>query len=201
MAKSIIGRFDPSTAERVMNDLLRRGFSRSLIRHFPKGEGDLYEALVREGIPDDEATYYVDGLRQGGALVSVQAEEDQVDEAVKIMNRYARAGSNDAYELEPLPVPLYRDSDGIMRVVGSRVPLDVLVDDYRDGASAEDLSASYPTLRLEDIHAVLSYYLRHREALQPYLLEQKVQAEVKRREVLRRWPQAGLRERLLARQR
>jgi hypothetical protein len=65
MVKNIIGHFDPLTAERVIGDLRRSGLTCNLVHRFERGEDDLYEELLREGIPDDEATYYVDGLSQG----------------------------------------------------------------------------------------------------------------------------------------
>ena len=103
--------------------------------------------------------------------------------------------------LEPLPVPLQEDADGVLRVVGSRVTIDVLVEDYRNGASAEELVMDYPTLKLEDVHAVLSYYLRHKDEVDAYVAAQEARSEGVRRDVLKRSLQAGLRERLLARRR
>ena len=51
-------------------------------------QGDLEDELEREGVSAADASYYAEGLRQGGALVSVRAEDAHVDDAVEIMNRH-----------------------------------------------------------------------------------------------------------------
>jgi stress response protein YsnF len=96
MANNVIGLFDnESVAEQVVDDLVNSGFNRSSINRFKGDNSDLESELRREGIPDDEASYYVDGLNSGGALVSVRAEESDTDTAVEIMNRYANTGAGD----------------------------------------------------------------------------------------------------------
>lgn len=97
MANNVIGLFDnESVAEQVVDDLVNSGFNRSTINRFQGDNSDLESELRREGIPDDEASYYVDGLNNGGALVSVRAEESDTDTAVEIMNRYANTGAGDS---------------------------------------------------------------------------------------------------------
>ncbi|MBS3968143.1 MAG: DUF433 domain-containing protein [Truepera sp.] len=104
-----------------------------------------------------------------------------------------------AMVLEPIPLPLTIDEHGVVRVTGTRVPIDFIVYDYRNGATAEDIAEHYPTLKLSDVHAVLSYYLEHRQAVDAYVAEQERLANAKRHEVERAYPHQGLRERLLAR--
>ena len=53
--------------------------------------------------------------------------------------------------------------------------------------------------RLEDVYAVLSYYLRHSEEVDRYLQERAARAGQIRRENEERFPPDGVRERLLAR--
>jgi uncharacterized protein (TIGR02271 family) len=50
--------------------------------------GGLVGALAGWGIPEEEAGYYAEGVRRGGTLVGVEAEDHQVDRALAIMNRY-----------------------------------------------------------------------------------------------------------------
>jgi hypothetical protein len=45
-------------------------------------------ALIALGVPADEAQAYAKGIKRGGALVSVAAAEDQVDQVLKLMERY-----------------------------------------------------------------------------------------------------------------
>ncbi len=103
MSNTIIGLYnDASTAERVIGDLTDSGFNRSSIdMHRESDASGLHDELTDEGIPRDDADYYVEGLRDGGVLVSVQADESDTDKAVDIMNRYAdEGGYEDRREFE-----------------------------------------------------------------------------------------------------
>ena len=42
-------------------------------------------------------------------------------------------------------------------VRGTRIPVSVVLDNLADGESAESIVASYPTLSLDDVAAVLAY--------------------------------------------
>lgn len=48
--------------------------------------GGLLGALVGLGIPEEEAGYYSEGVRRGGTLVSVSAEDNMAQKAVDILN-------------------------------------------------------------------------------------------------------------------
>jgi uncharacterized protein (TIGR02271 family) len=50
--------------------------------------GGLLGALVGWGIPETEAGYYAEGIRRGGTLVAVRAQEHQVDRIVDVMNMH-----------------------------------------------------------------------------------------------------------------
>jgi uncharacterized protein (DUF433 family) len=97
------------------------------------------------------------------------------------------------------PIPLSTDSDGVIRVAGTRITLDTVIDTFMTGASPEEIAQDFPVLRLDDIYAVITYYLRHRDEVDGYLRERRSRAEAIRREIEARSPQTGLRERLLAR--
>jgi uncharacterized protein (DUF433 family) len=86
-----------------------------------------------------------------------------------------------------------------MRVGGTRVTLDTVVEAYQEGVDAEGIVSQYDSLRLADVHAVISYYLEFRPEVEQYLETRRRQAEAVRQEVEARTPQAGIRERLLAR--
>lgn len=49
--------------------------------------GGLLGGLVGLGVPEQEAGYYSEGVRRGGALVTVSADDSRVNEAVSILNR------------------------------------------------------------------------------------------------------------------
>ena len=101
--------------------------------------------------------------------------------------------------LETKPVPLAADAHGVLRVGGSRVPLDRVVYAFNEGASAEEIVMRFSTLDLADVYAVIAYYLDHKAEVDAYLAERQQQATRTREIVELRSPQDGIRERLLAR--
>lgn len=50
--------------------------------------GGLIGGLTSIGVPEEQAGYYAEAVRRGGALVTVRADEDDADRVAEIMNRY-----------------------------------------------------------------------------------------------------------------
>jgi uncharacterized protein (DUF433 family) len=96
-------------------------------------------------------------------------------------------------------IPIATDTDGVVRVGGTRVSLDTIVSAYRNGATAESIADDYPSLLLSDIYTVIGYYLRHQGEVDEYLKRRRQQAEQVRQENESRFNPIGIRERLLAR--
>ncbi|HBI42603.1 MAG TPA: hypothetical protein DDY78_07050 [Planctomycetales bacterium] len=102
--------------------------------------------------------------------------------------------------IEAEPVPLRADERGALRVGETRITLDVLINEYEDGADAESIVHDYPSLRLADVYAVIAYYLRHQDAVNNYLRTRQAEAAALRREIESCQPNnAELRAKLLAR--
>jgi len=101
--------------------------------------------------------------------------------------------------IEAPPVPLRVDEHGVLRVGETRVPLDTVVYAFNQGASPEEIVLSYTTLALTDVYAVITYYLHNRAEVDAYLLQREAEATQIRAENEQRFPQAGIRARLLAR--
>ena len=97
------------------------------------------------------------------------------------------------------PPPLHMDTNGVFRVGGTRIPLETVVEEYRNGADADEIVHNYDSLQLADVHAIISYYLKHSSEVAAYLAERDENAEYVRAENERRSPSEGLRERLQAR--
>lgn len=97
------------------------------------------------------------------------------------------------------PIPLSSDTNGVIRVAGTRVTLDTVVDTFLTGASPEEIAQDFPVLHLDDVYAVITYYLRHRDEVEAYLRGRRARADAIRREIEAHSSQTGLRERLLAR--
>ncbi len=101
--------------------------------------------------------------------------------------------------IEAPPVPLRVDEHDVVRVGKTRVPLDTVVYAFNQGASAEEIVMSYPTLGLNDVYAVVNYYLHNRTQVDAYLSKREAEAGGIKEENEKRFPQNGIRARLLAR--
>jgi uncharacterized protein (DUF433 family) len=97
------------------------------------------------------------------------------------------------------PIPLYTDSDGVVRVGNTRVTLETVIGAFLDGASAEEIACQYPSLDLADVYAVIAYYLRRRSDVDAYLQWRRELADTVRKQNEKRFDPTGVRERLLAR--
>ena len=97
------------------------------------------------------------------------------------------------------PPPLQTEDVGVLRVGGTRVRLETIINAFNSGSTAEEILLKYPSLNLTNIYAVITYYLWSREEVDAYLEERRHQEEAVRRENEVRFPSAGVRERLLAR--
>jgi uncharacterized protein (DUF433 family) len=98
-------------------------------------------------------------------------------------------------------VPLRIDEKGTVRVGQTRVTLDTLIGAYHMGQTPDQIASSYDTLTLADIHHVIAYYLREKEAVDAYLAEREREAEGIRRKIEQEFPPQELYERLMARKR
>ena len=88
---------------------------------------------------------------------------------------------------------------GRLMVPGTRISLDVLVTDFKQGKTPESVHDAYETVSLADVYAIFAYYLRHRAEVETYLAEQEREgAEIQVR-IEANDPPEGLRARLLAR--
>jgi uncharacterized protein (DUF433 family) len=98
------------------------------------------------------------------------------------------------------PIPLSVDSHGTVRVGGTRLTLETVLGAFKRGDSPQEIASAFPGLELGDVHAVITFYLRHRDEVEGYLREQESRAaEIRRGIETRQGDQRGLRERLLAR--
>jgi uncharacterized protein (DUF433 family) len=104
-----------------------------------------------------------------------------------------------ALPIEVERVPLQVDADGVVRVGGTRVTLDTIVETFGEGATAEEIVQQYPSLRLADVYTVLGYYLRERQQVDAYLGRRQMQADRTREQNEAQFDPQGVRDRLLAR--
>lgn len=80
-------------------------------------------------------------------------------------------------------VPMAADSDGSIRIGGTRVTLDHLMAHFEAGATPEEIVEQLDTLSLADVYLVRGYCLRHPDAVREYLRERSERAERVRAEI------------------
>jgi uncharacterized protein (DUF433 family) len=81
------------------------------------------------------------------------------------------------------PLPLRLDEGGTYRVGPTRVRLDSVVYLFNQGSSAAQIVGEYPSLELADVHAVISYYLRHKNEVDAYVKQREREADELRRQI------------------
>ena len=96
-------------------------------------------------------------------------------------------------------IPLARDADGVFRVGGTRVTLDLVIRTFNRGATAEEIVQDFPSLELSDVYQVIGYYLKHSAELSEYLRKRERDEAEMLAAHAEEWQPKGLRERLLAR--
>jgi uncharacterized protein (DUF433 family) len=96
------------------------------------------------------------------------------------------------------PLPLRVDEGGAVRVGNSRISLDLIVEQYENGMTPEEMVRAYDTLVLADVHAVIAYYLRHCDEVRAYVKQRVEEADALRAKIEAERPRVT-REELLAR--
>jgi len=76
-----------------------------------------------------------------------------------------------------LPALLTAWEDGTIRVGSSRVLLELVVHQFKQGATAEQIQHGFPSLTLREVYGAVYYYLEHTEDVESYLAGQERQAE------------------------
>jgi uncharacterized protein (DUF433 family) len=66
-------------------------------------------------------------------------------------------------------IPLTKGEDGIIRVSGTRVTLDSIIDAFAEGATPEEIAQQYSSVPLADIYCVIGHYLRRTREVETYL--------------------------------
>jgi uncharacterized protein (DUF433 family) len=96
-------------------------------------------------------------------------------------------------------VPLTLGADGTIRVTGSRVTLDSVIDEFKRGATAEQIQDDFPSLTLREIYGAITYYLDHMETVEEYLRQQQQVSDETRSFIEAHQDITQLRERIRAR--
>jgi uncharacterized protein (DUF433 family) len=95
--------------------------------------------------------------------------------------------------------PLHQAEDGIVRIANTRIPLERVVRAFLDGMTPEQIAHDFDVLKVEDVYAVVNYYLHHREEVDAYMAEAEKDAAKIREVIDKKVDSASIRARLLAR--
>ena len=98
-------------------------------------------------------------------------------------------------------IVLEMEPNGVIRVSGTRVPLETVIAAFQDGATPEEIVQQYPSIPLGDLYQVVGYYLSNREEIERYLDARLDQAQQTKQRNEGRWMPDGIRARLLSRRR
>ena len=104
-----------------------------------------------------------------------------------------------AQAFEPKPPPLTESPDGVIRMQGTRVPLETIVTAFDAGATPEEITQQYPSLDLAAVYAVIAHILDNRDTVDEYVAKRRKAGAAVRAEIEQGSALEGLRARLLAR--
>lgn len=71
----------------------------------------------------------------------------------------------------------FTELSGMLRVGHTRVALSLIIREYRQGATAEAIHESFPTVSLADIYKTLAFYSAYPEVIDAYVAEDERLAE------------------------
>ncbi len=60
-------------------------------------------------------------------------------------------------------------SEDDIRIKGTRIGIEIVLADYLQGSSPEEIAARYLSLSLEQVYATITFYLRNRSRVEAYL--------------------------------
>ena len=115
MPKTIVGLYDDhATAEKAVRELEQAGFGPDHLRTSSRAGGSesryavdadkmTPDYLTRQGVPADEADFYVEGVRRGGSLVVAHVQDQDAVAAAEIMARHAPLDYESQPEAPPEP--------------------------------------------------------------------------------------------------
>ncbi|ETR66677.1 MAG: hypothetical protein OMM_12487 [Candidatus Magnetoglobus multicellularis str. Araruama] len=68
-------------------------------------------------------------------------------------------------------------NDDDIRIKGTRVGIETVLDDYLNATSPEEIAVRYPVLTLEQVYATITFYLRNQNEIEQYINRWREYAE------------------------
>jgi uncharacterized protein (DUF433 family) len=75
-----------------------------------------------------------------------------------------------------------------IRVRGTRVAIDIVIDDFNQGEMPDQIQKNYPTLTLEQVYATIAYYLHNKATVDAYMERGRVIEDAYYQEYLQQGP-------------
>jgi uncharacterized protein (DUF433 family) len=95
--------------------------------------------------------------------------------------------------------PLRESEDGVVRIADTRIPLERVIQSFLAGLTPEQIAQNFDALKIEDVYAVVNYYLHHRPEVDAYLAAAEQDALRTRELIEKQFDPSGIRARLLSR--
>lgn len=96
MANAIVTLLDKAgDAEKLVQDLVKGGFDKSRVNTIAQGSAsNVVSSLTTMNVPQESAQFYQEGVKRGGTLVTLDVEDNDIDRAMEIINRYETVDVN-----------------------------------------------------------------------------------------------------------
>jgi uncharacterized protein (DUF433 family) len=99
-----------------------------------------------------------------------------------------------------VPLPLRTDQHGAIRIGTTRVLLEMVIRAFQRGETPEGIVQAFPSLKLDEVYAVITYYLQNRAEVDAYVQQVEEEGQRIREKIEASQPDMrDLRERLLKR--
>ncbi len=174
--------------EMNMSQLMEQAFLKA--RQLPESDQEAIASIILQEIESDSRWEELFARPDSAELLSHMADE--------AMMAAVAQGVTYVFPFRTDSLPFRTDQGGVVRLGNSRISLDLVVEQYDNGMSPEDMVRAYDTLVLADVHAVIAYYLRHHDEVRAYLKRREIEAEAVRTKIETERPRVS-REELLAR--
>ena len=171
-----------------MSQLMDQAFLKA--RQLPESDQEAIASIILQEIESESRWEELFARPHSAELLSRMGDEAQEGAVAERVTM--------ALPLHADPTPLRMDQGGAVHVGNSRIRLDLIVEQYENGMTPEDMVRAYDTLVLADVHSVVGYYLRHRDEVQSYLKRRGEEAGALRAKIEAERPRVS-REELVAR--
>lgn len=101
--------------------------------------------------------------------------------------------------IEAARTPFIESADGVVRIAGTRVPLETVISAFQQGATSEEIAQQYSSLELADVYEAIAFYLRRQPEVDEHMRQAQKQSDAVQRAHEARSNPDGIRQRLLAR--